>query len=80
MFVGGLNKGGTQPGSVQGARCGLRSVCQGLEQGRKQRGSVQGERCGFKGVCRGPDSYKPVAASLASCKQTSGVVSWEDAG
>ena len=32
VFVGGLNKGRTQPGSLEWPRCGLRSVCQD-EQG-----------------------------------------------
>ena len=27
VFVGGLNKGRTQPGSLERLRCGLRSVC-----------------------------------------------------
>ena len=34
MFVGSLNRGRTQPSSVQGLRCRLRSVCQGLQQGQ----------------------------------------------
>ena len=34
VFVGDLNKGRTQSGSVQGPRCGLRSDCRGLEQGQ----------------------------------------------
>ena len=32
VFVGGLNKGRTQPGSLERLRCGFRSVCRD-EQG-----------------------------------------------
>ena len=50
MLAEALNKCRTQPGSVHGVRCGLRSVCRGLEQGGNQRGSVQGEICRLRSV------------------------------
>ena len=67
MFVRGLNKGRTQPGSVQGVSYGLKSVCRGLEQGRNQPGSVQGPRRELRSVCRGlAQRHVPVLFSAAS--------------
>ena len=44
LFVVGMNKGWTEPGSLQGARYGLKSVCPGLNVGWTQPGSVQAPR------------------------------------
>ena len=53
VFVGGLNKCRTQPGSELGPRCWLRNGFLGLDKGRTQPGSVQEPRCGLRSICWG---------------------------
>ena len=61
LFVGGINKARTLPGSVQGPRCGLRSFCRGLIMGKIQPGSEQGPRCGLRSVDRGLETVQEPA-------------------
>ena len=52
LFARCLNKGRTQPASVQGHNVGSGVFVRDLNKGRSQPGSVRGPRCRFRSVCR----------------------------